>query len=44
MRWGSADRRGAKKRDRDDGGVPVEPNRPSTLSGGAAAPLEFEDE
>lgn len=29
-------------RDKDQGGVPVEPNRPNTLSGGAAAPLEFE--
>lgn len=28
----------------DEGGVPVEPNRPSTLSGGAAAALEFEGE
>jgi hypothetical protein len=27
----------------DDGGVPVEPNRPSTLTGGAAAELEFDD-
>ncbi|HEX8621704.1 MAG TPA: hypothetical protein VF718_07000 [Allosphingosinicella sp.] len=29
-------------RDPDDGGVPVEPGRPSTLSGGAAAALDFE--
>ena len=34
-------RKGGK--DLDDGGVPVEPNRPSTLSGGAAAELEFDD-
>jgi hypothetical protein len=27
----------------DQGGVPVEPNRPNTLSGGAAAALEFDD-
>ena len=27
----------------EDGGVPVEPNRPNTLSGGAAAALEFDD-
>ena len=27
----------------DEGGVPVEPNRPSTLSGGAAAALEFDE-
>ena len=32
-----------KPRDKDDGGVPVEPNRPDTLSGGAAAALEFDD-
>jgi hypothetical protein len=30
-------------KDTDDGGVPVEPNRPSTLSGGAAAELELDD-
>jgi hypothetical protein len=33
-----------KRKDPDRGGVPVEPNRPNTLSGGAAAPLEFDDE
>ena len=33
-------RRGA---DPEDGGVPVEPNRPDTLSGGAAAALDFEE-
>jgi len=27
----------------DDDGVPVAPNKPSTLSGGAAAELEFDD-
>ena len=32
-----------KDKDPDHGGVPVEPNRPSTLSGGAAAALEFDD-
>jgi hypothetical protein len=31
-------------KDPDAGGVPVEPDRPSTLSGGAAAPLEFDEE
>ena len=38
-------KRRRSKRDRDDeeGGVPVEPNRPNTLSGGAAAELEFDD-
>lgn len=37
-------RRPGKKRGKDSGGVPVEPNRPNTLSGGAAAPLEFDSE
>jgi hypothetical protein len=32
-----------KGKDPDRGGVPVEPNRPNTLSGGAAAPLEFDE-
>ena len=36
------ERRKRKRRDKDDGGVPVEPERPLNLSGGAAAPLEFE--
>ena len=27
----------------EGGGVPVEPDRPNTLSGGAAAALEFDD-
>ncbi|MBV9930165.1 MAG: hypothetical protein JO013_04390 [Alphaproteobacteria bacterium] len=31
-----------KGKDPDQGGVPVEPNRPNTLTGGAAAALEFE--
>lgn len=35
-------RRG-KGKDLDLGGVPVEPDRPGTLSGGAAAALEFDD-
>jgi len=29
-------------RERDGGGVPVEPDRPNSLSGGAAAELDFE--
>jgi hypothetical protein len=33
-----------KGKDPDRGGVPVEPNRPNTLTGGAAAALEFDDE
>jgi hypothetical protein len=33
-----------KNKGKDSGGVPVEPNRPNTLSGGAAAPLEFDGE
>jgi hypothetical protein len=34
-----------RKRDRDldDGGVPVEPDKPRNLEGGAAAALEFDD-
>lgn len=36
-------RRGRRK-DLDDGGVPVEPNKPKNLSGGAAAALEFDDD
>jgi hypothetical protein len=37
-------RRGSKKgRDETDDGVPVTPNRPDILSGGAAAPLEFDE-
>ena len=39
---GKRKRPGKRKRDRDDGGVPVEPDRPNSLSGGAEAPLEFE--
>lgn len=31
------------RKDEEPGGVPVEPNRPNTLSGGAAAALEFDD-
>lgn len=38
----NSERRKRKRRDKDDGGVPVEPERPLNLSGGAAAPLEFE--
>jgi hypothetical protein len=30
--------------DPEDGGVPVEPDRPSTLSGGAAVALDFEED
>jgi hypothetical protein len=39
------DRRKPKRKgkDPDRGGVPVEPNRPNTLTGGAAAALEFDD-
>ena len=36
-------RKRGKDKDKDDGGVPVEPNKPNTLSGGAAAELEFDD-
>ena len=37
-------RRRRRRKDLDDGGVPVEPNKPLNLSGGAAAALEFDDE
>ncbi len=33
-----------RRKDLDEGGVPVEPNKPKNLSGGAAAALEFDDE
>ena len=36
-------RKGKSSRDPDDGGVPVEPNNPRGLQGGAAAPLELDD-
>jgi hypothetical protein len=35
--------RGRRGSDPEDGGVPVEPDRPNTLSGGAAAALDFEE-
>ncbi|HKX90909.1 MAG TPA: hypothetical protein VJM15_00575 [Sphingomicrobium sp.] len=37
---------GRKKRsdpELDEGGVPVDPNKPNTLTGGAAAELEFDE-
>jgi hypothetical protein len=37
-------RRPRRGRDLDDGGVPVEPDKPRTLSGGAAAALEFDED
>ena len=40
---GRRKRLGKSGRDPDDGGVPVEPNKPRGLEGGAAAPLEFDD-
>jgi hypothetical protein len=36
-------RSGKNGRHLDDGGVPVEPNKPRDLSGGAAAALEFDE-
>ena len=42
LRFGPRRRRNDDK-DTDDGGVPVEPDKPNTLSGGAAAELEFDD-
>ena len=38
-----AAQRRRKPKDKDKGGVPVEPDRPRNLSGGAAAELEFDD-
>ena len=38
--------RGRRKKrgpDFEEGGVPVEPNRPKDMSGGAAAALEFDE-
>ncbi|MEA3062804.1 MAG: hypothetical protein QOJ94_2585 [Sphingomonadales bacterium] len=34
----------SKREDSEEGGVPVEPNRPNSLTGGAAAALEFDEE
>ena len=36
-------RKRGRRRDRGRGGVPVEPDRPNSLTGGAAAELRFED-
>ncbi len=36
-------RKPGPRQDREDGGVPVSPDRPKNLSGGAAAKLIFED-
>ncbi|MGI8610713.1 MAG: hypothetical protein ACR2KH_00320 [Sphingomicrobium sp.] len=47
LAWSEAQetrRRRRRRKDLDDGGVPVEPNKPKNLSGGAAAALEFDDE
>jgi len=33
-----------KRPDLDEGGVPVEPDKPKNLSGGAAAALEFDED
>lgn len=37
-------RRRRKPKPGEDGGVPVEPDKPRNLSGGAAAALEFDEE
>ena len=44
--WMEAASRKKRKpgKDLDDGGVPVEPDRPRNLTGGAAAELEFRDQ
>jgi hypothetical protein len=47
LEWSKAQerrRRRRRRKDLDEGGVPVEPNKPNNLSGGAAAALEFDDE
>ena len=43
LAWIMAQKRRRPGKKFDDGGVPVEPNRPNTLTGGAAAPLEFDE-
>ena len=43
LAWIEAVQRRRRNKDFDDGCVPVEPGGPKTLSGGAAAPLEFDD-
>ena len=44
--WADAQerRRRGRRKDLDEGGVPVQPNKPMNLSGGAAAALEFDDD
>jgi hypothetical protein len=37
-------KRSRKGPDPEEGGVPAEPDRPNTLSGGAAAALDFEED
>ena len=37
-------KRRRRRPDVEDGGVPVSPDRPRNLTGGAAAPLDFENE
>lgn len=46
MTWIAPDRRAkrpGRRKGEEPGGLPVEPNRPNTLSGGAAAALEFDE-
>ncbi len=43
LAWIEAVKRRRRGKDFDDGCVPVEPNGPKTLSGGAAAALKFDD-
>ena len=44
--WVEAERRRRRRgrKNLDDGGVPVAPDKPRNLFGGAAAALEFEDD
>lgn len=43
LAWIKVVQRRRRGKDFDDGCVPVEPNSPKTLSGGAAAALEFDE-
>ena len=46
LAWLDAQRKRRRRRGKDleDGGVPVAPDKPKNLTGGAAAALEFDDE
>jgi hypothetical protein len=44
LAWQARKKPPRRPKNLDEGGVPVEPNKPKNLSGGAAAALEFEDD